>query len=59
VREYRRSLENQQRQMVLEQKQREIENNIKSRFPNLMKNKSKKGGINKQQVKYYQEAAYG
>ena len=62
VREYRRSLEQKQRLMVAEQKEREIEFQMKQRFPNLMSNdKGAESGdqkrLNKQQVKYYQETA--
>lgn len=38
VREYRRTLEFHQQLMIAEQKNREIENNMRQRFPNLMNN---------------------
>jgi hypothetical protein len=57
VREYRRSLEHQQRMMVQEQKEREIEVKMKNRFPELMQNQvEEKQGIKKEAVKYYHEA---
>ena len=38
VREYRRSLEHQKSQMIKDQKEREIEENMKQRFPALLNN---------------------
>ena len=59
VREYRRTIEHQQKAMVAEQNDRKIELKMKSRFPHLIanrqENKQEEPTLKQQMMRYYQE----